>query len=81
MVQKLKSGMFCDVITVTANKPTYEELMRKGSTGIVIEQHSSGAVTACIGLTDKIYNIGTKTVPKSEFKVVGRLRVNKVKKI
>lgn len=81
MVRKLKVGMVCDVITITADEPLYEEWMQKGSTGIVKEYYNSGAVSAYIGSTDKESGYGHWTLHKSEFKVVGRLIVTKVKKI
>lgn len=81
MVRKLKVGMVCDVITITTDKPLYEEWMQKGSTGIVKEYYPSGAVSSYIGRTDKESGCGRWTVHKSEFKVVGRLIVTKVKKI
>lgn len=75
--EHLKIGMSCDVITITAEQPMYEFLVKKGNTGIVNTDFVDGDVTACIGVT--CLREGTWLVPKGEFKKVGRLTVTKIK--
>lgn len=77
MKEKLKVGMSCDVITITAEQPKFVPLMNKGNTGIVTMQYSDGDVTACIG--NNVYGEGIWLVPKEEFKKVGRLTITKLK--
>lgn len=76
--QELKVGMSCEVITITAEEPTFQGLMEKGNTGIVTTGFSSGAVDACIG-GSKTFSSGVWFVPKGEFKKVGRLTITKLK--
>lgn len=76
--EDLKVGMSCEVITITAEEPTFAGLMKKGNTGIVATSFSSGAVDACIGCS-KTFSDGIWFVPKGEFKKVGRLTVTKIK--
>lgn len=75
--EDLKTGMSCDVITITAEQPRYESLVKKGNTGFVTIQYSDGDVSACIG--KNVYGEGIWLVPEGEFKKVGRLTVTKIK--
>ena len=75
---ELKVGMSCEVISITAEEPTFAGLMKKGNTGILTTGFSSGSVDACIG-GSKTFSDGIWFVPKGEFKKVGRLTITKIK--
>lgn len=76
--EDLKVGMRCDVITITAEEPTFTGLMKEGNTGIVTFQYSDGDVSACIGITNQ-WGQGTWLVPKDEFKKIAKLTITKLK--
>jgi hypothetical protein len=70
-------GMTFDVITITAERPTYDQLYQKGSTGVVIKEYPDKDIGAIIGYE---HGCGSWLVPKGEYKKVGRLTIKSIKK-